>query len=265
MTRYPLSIRDIAPTANAIRLTGTRIDGLPDGYHTGGAWLVGDEVWKPLDGRPYANCPNHYSTLEDIALEEMADQPCFPRNWRVEECNGRRFLVRPKAIVITPKELLPSQALKIEQAVRSLNRAGWEIGDAISLGLCPVARQYFIMDLSNAHRMIRADDQWRIEALFKDADLDHLAHLRRNAHEALCGLEFAGNIPAGYGHIYASFSRPLNDWAYIPDAVYLYPSERPNKGAGIPHTWVVTSESLGAGILQRYELHWGWSPIREEA
>ena len=91
---YPLSIRDVSPSPGAVRLTGTRQDGLPDGMHTGGAWLCGEEVWKSLDGRPYANAECHYSTLEADVLEEMADKPLFPRNWRIEEANGRRFLVR---------------------------------------------------------------------------------------------------------------------------------------------------------------------------
>jgi hypothetical protein len=66
-TTLPLSIRDVAPGPDFTRLTGTRPDGLPDGVHTGGAWLSPDgrEVWKPLDARPYANADGHIPASEN--------------------------------------------------------------------------------------------------------------------------------------------------------------------------------------------------------
>lgn len=80
-TPLPLSIRDVGPHPDAVRLTGMRSDGLPDGVHTGGAWLWGQHgIFKPLDGRPYANAKNHYPTDELTVLELMAGQPLFPRS-----------------------------------------------------------------------------------------------------------------------------------------------------------------------------------------
>ncbi len=48
----PLPIRAIGPHPDAVRLRGTRADGLPDGVHTGVVWLWDQEVYKPDDRRP---------------------------------------------------------------------------------------------------------------------------------------------------------------------------------------------------------------------
>lgn len=264
---YPLSIRDVAPHPEAVRLTGTNPDGTPNGFHTGGAWLWNDEVWKPLDGRPFANCEHHYSTQEDEVLELMADKPLFPRNWRVAEANGRRFLVRQKAHIVEDfTDLDDKQVLQVEQAVRFLNAAGWEIGDPITLALDPKTYRLFIVDLSNAHPRtgtgaFAADDSWRIESFFKMAGREWFAKFRRNAHEAACGLEFFEQLKRGYAHTYASFNRPIDGgWASIDDVLYIH-TEKANWPEAKPHTWVISKSPLDDETLRRYELRWGWSPV----
>src|SRR4051812_37726178 len=41
MTTYPLNLRDVSPHPDALRMTGVRLDGQPDGVHTGepGVWV----------------------------------------------------------------------------------------------------------------------------------------------------------------------------------------------------------------------------------
>lgn len=267
MQEYPLSIRDVSPHPEAIRLTGINPDGTPNGFHTGGAWLINGEVWKSLDGRPFANCPNHYSTEEDVVLEEMADRPLFPRNWRVEEVNGRRFLVRKEAHVIDDfSDLDEREILKVEQAVRTLNATGWEVGDPITLAKERKSYQLFILDLSNAHKMkgsgaFAANEEWRIHKLFEQANLHWYVNLRTHARHVLTNIDFFERKRDGYIHVYASFNRPIDGmWASIPNALYIH-TEKANWLEGMPHTWVVCKSLLDNEIIRRYELRWGWSPI----
>ena len=264
---YPLSIRDIAPTPDAERLTGTRPDGLPDGFHTGGAWKVGDEVWKPLDCRPYANADCHVSTREDEVLEAMVGQPLFPRNWRVEEANGRRFLVRKFAHIVDDfSQLSYEQVLEVERGVRALNAAGWEIGDAISLAFDLDSYELFIVDLSNAQKMtgtgaFAADEDWRVRKVFELAGFGALSKLRQHAFHVITGIDFLDDKREGFVHVYASFNRPLGMWAKIPDSVFVH-TDKANWSEQIPHTWVVTKEPLADDVCSRYELKHGWSPIQ---
>jgi hypothetical protein len=134
---YPLSIRDVSPGDGAVRLTGTHPSGIPDGIHTGGAWLLGNEVWKPLDGRPFSNSECQVQTREDEVLALMAGEPLFPRNWRVEERHGRRFLVRQKALIIPRdvpySDLNKEHMLLVESGMRALNARGWETGEELGV------------------------------------------------------------------------------------------------------------------------------------
>ena len=268
----PLSIRDVSPAPEAVRLTGKRADGLPDGFHTGGAWLLGEEVWKPLDGRPYANAEGHYPTLEAECLEEMAGQPLFPRNWRIEEQNGRRFIVRKKATIIGQdidyKSMTLPRLLEVERGVRALNRAGWEINDPITLGFDDDLYALFLLDLSAAGRMPNkgccvADDTWRLEKFFELCKADLLIKLRRNARHVTAEIPFILEHP-NHRHVYGSFNRPIDGmWARLPgEPVFVHtPYGSANWTESVPHTWVVTTEPLDDETLERYELRWGWSPV----
>lgn len=107
MQKYPLEIGNIAP-ANCIPL---EIPG-HEGIHTGGIWHnpKTDEVFKPLDVRPYANASVRVDSEEEIALESLAHLPGFPCNWRVgclhpEKMNSVGALVLCQRTIFA-KELL---------------------------------------------------------------------------------------------------------------------------------------------------------------
>lgn len=181
---YPLSIRDVKPFPSAELLTGINPDGMPGGFHTGGAWKYGERVYKPLDGRPYANCPVHIETKEEQILTELADKAGFPQNWTVEEHNGRRFLVRNFATVASPDQPpTPKTLLLIEEGIRIANRAGWEISDCIAIGGVGIGEDKpFILDLSNAHKVGKnADDTWRVNQMFKLFNQPLIHNLRTKA------------------------------------------------------------------------------------
>jgi len=93
----PLALVDYTPGELFTRLPVPETEAI----HTGGYLsLDGMEVWKPLDAKPYANADYRVETREADVLHLMAGQPGFPRNWRVEESNQRRWLVRPVCKVV---------------------------------------------------------------------------------------------------------------------------------------------------------------------
>lgn len=265
---YPLSIRDVKPHPMAYRITGERPDGMPDGYHTGGAYLWEGMVYKPLDGRPYANADCHVQTQEDKILDVMQDVPLFQKNWHVEELNGRRFLVRKQAIIVGSKDyawtdLDRDQVLQVEQSLRMLNYRNIEINDPISMGFDENG-DMFIVDLScagytNPGFLNGADDTNHVLNFFKLCRYNGLFNLRRKARNA--SEAFILSHDKDYRHVYASFNRPISGlWASIPGAVYVH-NERADWDNGIPHSWVVTDKPLSDDVIYRYELSWGWSPV----
>lgn len=279
MTTLPISIRDVPPHPKAKRLNGTRPDGLPDGVHTGGAWLWEDRVYKPLDARPYVNADCHVRTNEVEFLEEMSDVDLFPKNWILEEHNGRQFLVRDEAI--TPKTehdyhqyVSVELAFKVEQAIREANRRHWELGDAISLAYAK--GEWFILDCSNAFRRsenlpshFRANEEYRILKFFRLCGYDVLAERRDRGHHAVSSLEFLqkkedlSKADVAFQYVYGSYSRPFSlVWARLPNdvAVMILSQERNDQ---IPYSWIITNKPLQKSILDRYELTWCWSPIHK--
>ena len=239
---------------------GERWDGRPEGVHTGGPWLFEGEVWKPLDCRPYYNADFLSPTDEVEVLEDMAGEPFFPRNWRVEERNGRRWLVRPEAVMVPPSRLTGEQLLELEQAVRGLNAAGWTVGDEITVGICREDLKYFIVDLSAAARDPLADDFRRVFRFFEAAGHDWLVKLRWAAHSLIYGFDWLEEHPDTGEHVYASFNRPVSPtWASLP-AGTLFKSQKRNYDAAIPHTWIVTREPLPEEKVRKLELKWAWSP-----
>lgn len=277
----PLSIREVKPAKYATRITGQRYDGLPDGVHTGGAYLWEGEVYKPLDGRPYANADCHLPTQEAECLEAMADQPCFPRNWRVETRDGRRFLVRKEAYVIdNPHELEVTDLLLVEKAVRELNKAGWQVGDALSLARDFSTYELFILDLSCAHKLTGAwmydnDENWRVVKLFKQAGFERLAAMRERGqhvfHDPLHFKALFDRDVRDFHFLYGSFNRPLSKiWATLPADVLLIDSHRwyteidnlmRQHTDGVPHTWIASPGPLDDDLLYRYELTFCWEEI----
>lgn len=152
--QYPLSIRDVAPGPDAVRLTGKRPDGASDGFHTGGAWLYQGKVWKPLDGRPYANANVHIETNEEDCLKALQGKSLFPKNWEIKETNGRRFLVRDHVPTFPGGTLHLSleQIYQIEVGINEMNSLHWEVNDDIVIGKDRQGR-LFIVDLSAANHV----------------------------------------------------------------------------------------------------------------
>lgn len=273
--KLPISIRDVAPGPNAERLTGVRPDGSSDGFHTGGAWKMGDKVYKPLDGRPWANADFHTRTREDEVLELMADKPFFPRNWTISQLNGRRWLVRDVCSIVSPVNLSMRALLKLEEAVRSLNALGWEINDDIVIAT-DLKHRPFILDLSAAQTYFsrgrpEADDLSALGRYMEDAGDNgkRIVAIRRQAKSVLNGvplmdrLLIAGGDELGnllkYRYVYASFCRPLNHVDI--DGFLISSGDTPSLDDGIAYTWLVTDHRLSSTEMDRYELSLAWWPI----
>jgi hypothetical protein len=256
----PLKIRDVPPFEGAVRLTGTRPDGLPDGVHTGGAWRYQRLVYKPLDGRPWANAEHHLRTNEAAILERLAGKPGFPRNWLIAQRRGRYFLVRHAAQVI-PEDfpyasLRHEDALQVEAAVRTLNAEGWELGDALRVAIDDVG-QLFLLDLSNAGPigpMWMADDSQRVLRWFEEAGFHGLARLRREGQRA---------VPRGPGparrlqHVYA---RARDTGAPLPAGVVVKPA---GSALGEAHEWLLAPEPLAQDTCRALGAAWAWSPLEQ--
>lgn len=269
MKQYDLSIRDVGPHPDAIRLTGQTPDGLPSGSHTGGAWLWNDEVWKPLDARPYANCPHHFSTLEYDALLIMQSSPLFPLNWRGEERNGREFIVRPKAYIGGEDwpygDLELEEILIVEDAVRALNLAGFVLGDEIALARDPGDYNLFFYDLSNVQRIAAADDFQRITKFMELCGFDRLANLRKQGSRAICPLAFSemGYDSADYHYVYASMLRPASlSWMKFGQVPVILHNPNPKSANGLPHSWIICKDALSPEEIRRYELTFAYRPLR---
>jgi len=290
----PLAIRGVSPGPGFTRLSSLNYKGLPDGVHTGGAWLSpdGQEVWKPLDCRPWLNAEHHVPTRELECLELMAGQPAFPRNWRVEEAGEieadgkahcRRWLVREKAWIPTvaesihdPARMTHEQVLAVEQGVRALNERGWEVGDSLMVGVDRRARP-FIVDLSNAYpsRRLPGDgEEKRILEWFEWMGWRCLARLRRNAKHVYkhgaCSLldpdltwprttaENGDLVPdRAFCHVYAALHQRL-DFLEDIGAHYVRDADRVETGVS---KWVITRERLSSEQEAKYHLTWAWSPI----
>lgn len=281
-TIYPT--RDAAcwpPAAGFTKIdAGKNWRGVPDGVHTGGAYLSpdGKEVWKPLVGLwPTMNGFCAAPTEEDTALKVGAGLKSFPDNWRVEEAAGKRWLVRPRCIVLNTPELARQHMdlehiLQIEQDVRELNRRGWAIHDDLSVARG--RRGCFVLDLSNAHSCKigwNDDTDHLLRWLEHGIDMPWLHYIR---HVGRYGLHvFDDRIEAqipdwetrryllnGKAHFYASRSRPMDamwgprDWIYIRGTAEDYQQAQ-------VHTWVLTDEPIPPEKVYRYELTWAWSPL----
>ena len=280
---YPLSIREVKPWPLATKIAGVRGDGLPDGFHTGGAWTWDGLVYKPLDGRPHPLAENHVQTEEDVVLEALAGQPLFPKNWWVEERNGRRFLVRKQAVIVggpivSWKDLSYDQLIQIERGIMNMNRLGYCVNDAISIGFDPDTCEMFIVDMSIAGQVSPiywADDMHQVDRMFEWAGMERLRKLRSNARSALHDyLYLSGNVPEyheriKFNHVYASFYRPIDRlWATLPDDVVLVQNKHENPEESTPYTWLFSHKELGdplnpdpSSLMYRYELTWGYSRL----
>ena len=289
-TAYPLSHCDITPGPDFTRIEPKmRPDGVPDGYHTGGAWLSpdGQSVYKPLDARPYPNATERFSTDEDKALEAMRGVEGFPDNWHTETRNGRRWLVRPfcylwpqDSDVLTKPDT--DVFLMVEHAIREMNRRQWTYNDLPQLAYDPNINEWFLLDLSIAHHQekwhLGDGDEHRIPHWYRLVGCESRAALYergRHVNHALCLPEFCDPAEEPYNvedacyplteaerrqhvHLYVSTLRPLSKlWCKIEGTVFLRgdASKTPRV-----HTWVASDHPLDDETLNRYELTWAWSP-----
>lgn len=256
--QFDLSIRAVKPHDDAERI-GSQDNG--NGTHTGGAWLYNDEVYKPLDGRPFMNATCHVPTFEVEMLEELSGQSMFPQNWRIEVLNHRRWLVRQRAIILPTdfpySELLnDSDLVMIENAVRSANRAGWQIGDELQIGYDSKHFCYFFYDLSAASKSTNADDSQHFRNFRRDANYTWFNKLQANTSYAFSEAMLLHKITPHY--IYASMSRPLSSW-FRPDIdrdmfVVLQGHCRANMQDAMPHSWVCSEIPISQTQVKAYEL-----------
>lgn len=284
MTTYPLEHGNITPGEGGTLLTGKNYIGLPDGCHTGGAWLMPDgNVYKPLDCRPYANAECRVDTQEAEALFALQHINHFPMNWHTEVRNGRNWLVRKKVTTnenAIYKFMKRSDLLSIEQSIRQANALGWELSDLITIGFDEDLWEYFILDLSTAHtlesKVYKADDSHQILRLFEYADpwLAKLRHagadVRRKFiletdlfHTDKQQWKFVMEQTHNLRHIYASFPRPLSTlWADFgkDNKVWIVQNQYLNYDECQPLSWLMTEKPLDAETIYRYELVWAYSP-----
>ena len=275
---------DLLPLEVADRTPGDGFTKLPipdgEGLHTGGPFLSPDglEVWKPLDGiSNIISLIGRIPTQEAIVLEQMADQPGFPRNWRVELENDRLWLVRSRCKVLGQDlpidSLTPDQVLSVEQAVRSLNAQYWEINDRITVAIDPSTHQPFILDLSAAQPMgeapnsvCKANDQTGIDIWLKEIGATELMSLRHQARNLLISLEW---MESEYDETHRYVYRLKTDEQ--PDVIESAFELRQNQSladqvGGVAwlyqkHWWIVTPEPIGPDQADLLGLEWGWSEI----
>ncbi len=271
--RLPIALRSVSPGEGFTRME------IPEreGGHTGGVYLApdGQEVWKPLDGRPDADADFHLPTHEETVLRLMAGTVGFPQNWRVEEADGRRWLVRKLACIIPETYerimLTLDTVLQVERAVRALNAKKWVLNGELRVAIDPDTYEPFLLGLATvqpgkgpeAPLLRQANDfllfeRWASEV----AGFEGLILLRRAARKVARSIDWLEG-PYGKTHawVYGSEYRPIDStWASIPDAVYLHA----DKAATGVWTWVVVPEPMSDDLLDRYQLRWGYGPVRYE-
>lgn len=272
----PPELREMKPHPDAERLTGLRHDGSLDGRHTGGAFLLGDYVYKPTDaGHPGED---RSLTTEVEVLREMEGQPLFPKNWTLatvtDPATGleRTFIVRKKAPLLGQtilwQDVRTKTALAVEAGVLALNAANWEVNDQLLIGLDRDHHyEPFIVDMSIAQRMgpkpFPADDEFHIME-WLDLAAPRLAKLRKNGRKALLNLVDDTLGPPmdldewreahRYKFCYASFSRPASGtWMNLDTPFRVAHQERSNQTV-TPHSWIFTKQQVTPEKLYSYEL-----------
>lgn len=257
----PLELVDYTPGELFTRLSVPETEAI----HTGGLYLSpeGMEVWKPLDAKPYANADYRVETREADVLDLMAGQPGFPRNWRVEESNQRRWLVRPVCKVVGQTVLIDeidlAFALLVEQAVRLLNAHFCEINDNhLSVAIDPTSGEPFILDLSNASPVdpsssFQPNDCYLIEKWFAEVGLYELATLRSHARSVTyCSKWMLSDHYDSYQHVYRCDRALPKEAALALNGVF---QKHRNQ------QWLVTRRELEPELVRHCALTWGWSPI----
>jgi hypothetical protein len=263
MTIHPVEYAQIIPVGFVPFVGQPHTNGLPDGVHCG-VWLSPDhqEAWKPLDGILGPDDHRRLDTDELTVLELMADKPGFPRNWRVETFQGRRFLVRQKAWSVADlrehgapfkREWIEA----VETGLRQLNHAGWILNEHLTV-LIDRDYQPFIADLSTAMRYPHETDEQRLYRWIKALlpEWQGFVDWRRLAHEQIDSVKWAREYGLGEWYVYASRNRPISRMraSGLPDDCVIV------SGDGKPHTWVMRKGPLTDDVVHSYELTVGWQP-----
>lgn len=272
--------------------TTVRADGRPDGFHTGGVWLTPDEteVYKPLTAWPCANATKRYPTDEAKCLSEMSGQPGFlpPDAWRIVLSASKLWLVMPR-IRFWPQDMdiLPHPSLEdflaVEEAVKTLNAAGWEYNDPPQLAY--YEGKPVLMDFSNAHKPSKwihrhHGDGWRMAMWWERCTgRENIAQLRRrgfHVHHAVQLPEFCSkqeepyDVRAAFGQRHSN--EDLGAWKYIyaatewdiPEDLSIPPDTKWLKadGAKFPtvYAWVVSLRPLTPKEIKQYQLTMAWTP-----
>lgn len=262
---YPITIRDIAPGPGAIRMTGSRSDGSSDGFHTGGAWFYQGKVWKPLDGRPYANASSHIETTEEQCLVALRDKPLFPQNWVIKEANGRRFIVRDRVPVfpggglrLTLKDLL-----EIESGLIEMNRLNWEVNDDLVIGKDRRGK-LFIVDLSAASyttgsHAYAANDSSHFDKLCRLAGFEEIPTLKSIGRELAVQVVFSKTFKVDAStrrqlkYFYSS-DHPADDKDLINITSLLDEIPPTNKAASKHLFWFAATHHLPENVAKVHKL-----------
>jgi hypothetical protein len=243
------------------------------GYHTGGVYLSpdGKSVFKALDCRTdHGDDAPRMRTQEDVLLEIMAGSPAFPRNWHVEDRNGRTWLVRPFSLTVPGSfplvELRTEDVRQIEEGIRALNERNWEIGDLLEVAVDPLSREPFVLDLSCAYYRgprspeIYRNEYWRFEIWAERVGFGNLTSFRRSARRMVETARFKLKYPRAYRYVYASMLVPFHTPASHQDALVI----DADYGKTGVYTWVVFPRRLDAADVELLNLTWGWSPLAYE-
>lgn len=270
--------------------TTVRADGRPDRFHTGGVWLTPDEktVYKPLTAWPCANATRRVPTAEAECLAEMSGKPGFlpPDTWHTEECNGERWLVMPR-IYFWPQDMDVLQhpsledLLAIEEAVKTMNAAGWEYNDPPQLAY--YQGKPVLMDFSNSHKPTQwkrgyHGDGWRTMRWFKDMRREDIVNLRRRGNHIRRTVqlpEFCSKLDEPYDvllvfHDMEEEKRRQHEYIYASTEWDVDPSlpAPPNtklllaNGAKTPtvYAWIVSTRSLTDLEVEQHKLTVAWTP-----
>jgi hypothetical protein len=264
--KMSIEIRDVSPGAGAVRLTGNRAGGGSEGFHTGGAWLYQNKVWKPLDGRPYGNADFHIETEEEACLTALQGKLLFPKNWEIKEVNSRRFLVRDLVPTFPNGSLRLSlnDIYEIEKGLIEMNRLKWEVNDDLVIGK-DRSNRLFIVDLSAAQYTTgsgaqAADDSLHFNKLCEQAGFREIPALKAAARELSVQVTFNRNFKEtginrrDIKYFYSSESKV--DIKNTVDLTYLISSIPPkDRQVASKYFWIGSTKPLSNQDIRVHKMH----------
>lgn len=243
------------------------------GIHCGGVFRSPDKkyIYKPLDCRDgHQNNAPRLRTQEDVVLDVMAGAPGFPRNWHVEQKNGREWLVRPACLTIPGTfplaELREAHVLEIEAGLRALNEKNWDLGDGLEVAIDPQTRLPFLLDLScSLYRGPKCsdlyrDDSSRFDTWVETVGFAEVSRFRWDARHIVESVRFHYRYPKEYTHVYATTSGPFTRSSELPGALLIEADRQKSE----VWTWIVLPVRLDVRRASDLGLIWGWSPLASD-